>query len=90
MNGDKTIDIIGKEDWFYPDNRMNAVMVEENEFIALSAGTYTLLYSGSPDKVSAQTTSINLPEDFEQVVVDLAINYGYSDLKMYDKANAKV
>lgn len=88
MNGKRSAIILGKEDWFYPESRPGAFMVAGTEFIANAAGTYTLLYVGLPTAPTQATTTIAFPEDFQQVYTDVAIHYGFKDLKMYDKASA--
>lgn len=90
INGDRNAIIIGKEDWFYPDAREWAFMIEWTEFIANAEGTYNILYVGLPTKPTQQTTTIDFPEDFQQVYTDIAIHYGFKDLKMYDKASALI
>lgn len=65
-------------------------MVAGTEFIANAAGTYTILYVGLPTAPTQNTTTIEFPEDFQQVYTDISIHYGFKDLKMYDKANALI
>jgi hypothetical protein len=91
VNGDTNIRIITKADWFFPELRTNAICVEGDELIASDIGTYEILYVKLPDKVTTSTTStIDIPPQFEQVLIDLAIMYGYKDLKYYDKSSAKL
>ena len=90
INGDRDATILGKEDWFFPDAREWAFMVAGTEFIANAAGTYTILYVWLPTAPTQNTTTIEFPEDFQQVYTDIAIHYGFKDLKMYDKANALI
>lgn len=91
VNGDPTINILTKADWFFPDLRTNSICVEWDELIANDAGTYEILYVKLPDKLTTSTSgTLNMPPQFEQVLIDLAIMYGFKDLKYYDKASAKL
>lgn len=90
INWDKNAVILWKEDWFYPELREWAFMIAWTEFIANTSGTYTILYVWLPSKPTNQTVTIDLPEDFQQAYTDIAIHYGFKDLKMYDKASALV
>jgi hypothetical protein len=59
--------------------------------IASDAGTYSILYVKLPDKVTTATSgTLDIPPQFEQVMIDLSIMYGYKDLKYYDKSSAKL
>lgn len=91
VNGDPAINILRKADWFFPDLRTNAICIDGDEFIANDAGTYEILYVKLPDKLTTATAgTLDIPPQFEQVIIDLSIMYGYKDLKYYDKASAKL
>lgn len=91
VNGDMNMTILSKADWFFPELRTNAICIEWDEIIANEAGTYSILYVKLPDKLTTGGSwSLNMPPQFEPVLIDLAIMYGYKDLKYYDKASAKL
>lgn len=59
--------------------------------IANEVGTYSILYVKLPDKLNTTTSgNLAMPPQFEQVLIDLSIMYGYKDLKYYDKSSAKL
>lgn len=58
-------------------------------FISESTGTYHILHTPAPATVDSTTTNVNLPDNFKRIVEELAIMYGYMDLKLYDKAAEK-
>lgn len=91
VNGDPNINILRKADWFFPDLRVNAICIDGDELIANDSGTYSILYVKLPDKLTTSVAgTLNIPPQFEQVIIDLSIMYGYKDLKYYDKASAKM
>lgn len=90
INGDTSIKVIPQQDWFFPDNRVGAICVDGDQFIATEAGTYTIMYVAKPTTVTNTSTTIDIPPQFEPVLIDVAIHYGYKDIKLYDKASAKI
>lgn len=48
------------------------------------------MYVSKPDSVTSSSSTINIPPQFESVLIDIAIHYGYKDVKLYDKASAKL
>ena len=59
--------------------------------IASATGTYSIMYVKLPNKLTTSGTGIlNIPPQFETALIDLAIMYGYKDLKYYDKSSAKL
>lgn len=90
INGDPDIKVIPQADWFFPDNRVGAICVDGDQFIATEAGTYEVMYIGKPDTVTSNSTTIDMPPQFEPVLIDVAIHYGFKDLKLYDKSSAKI
>jgi hypothetical protein len=48
------------------------------------------MYVSKPTTVTSDSTTIDIPPQFEPVLIDVAIHYGYKDIKMYDKASAKI
>ncbi len=90
INGDTSIKVIPQQDWFFPDNRVGAICVDGDQFIATEAGTYTIMYVAKPTTVTWSSTTIDIPPQFEPVLIDVAIHYGYKDIKLYDKASAKI
>lgn len=90
INGDTSIKVIPQQDWFFPDNRVGAICVDGDQFIATEAGTYTIMYVAKPTTVTNTSTTIDIPPQFEPVLIDVAIHYGYKDIKLYDKSSAKI
>lgn len=48
------------------------------------------MYVSKPDSVTSRSSTISIPPQFESVLIDIAIHYGYKDVKLYDKASAKL
>jgi len=46
--------------------------------------------NAKPETVTGTSTTIDIPPQFEPVLIDIAIHYGYKDIKLYDKASAKI
>lgn len=90
VNGNPDIKVISQADWFFPDNRVGSICVDGDQFIATDAGTFTIMYVSKPTTVTSDSTTIDIPPQFEPVLIDVAIHYGYKDIKMYDKASAKI
>lgn len=90
INGDTSINVIPQQDWFFPDNRVGAICVDGDQFIATESWTYTIMYVSKPTTVTSTSTTIDIPPQFEPVLIDIAIHYGYKDIKLYDKSSAKI
>jgi len=90
VNGNPEIKVVPQADWFFPDNRVGAVCVDGDQFIATDAGTFTIMYVSKPTTVTTDSITVDIPPQFEPVLIDIAIHYGYKDIKMYDKASAKI
>ena len=87
-NGAKQMTILDNEAWFIEDDHTGCVGIFGNKFISEETGTYSILHIPSPATVDS-TTEINLPDNFKRTVAELAIMFGYQDLKLYDKAAEK-
>lgn len=90
VNGNPEIKVVPQADWFFPDNRVGAICVDGDQFIATDAGTFTIMYVSKPTTVTTSSTTVDIPPQFEPVLIDIAIHYGYKDIKMYDKSSAKI
>lgn len=90
VNGDPSIRIISEPDWFFPSLRDSAVCVDGDTFIAASMGTYQIMYVCMPTTVTSTSGDIDIPPQFGPVLTDIAIHYGFKDLKLYDKSGAKI
>lgn len=75
VNGDVNIKIIQQPDWFYPENRINSICIDGDIIIAGAPGTYNIMYVSKPTTISQLSTTIDIPSNFESVLVDVAIHY---------------
>ncbi len=88
-NDTKPMTILDNEAWFIEDDHTECVGIFGNKFISEETGTFHILHTPAPATVDETTTEINLPDNFKRTVEELAIMFGYQDLKLYDKAGEK-
>lgn len=48
------------------------------------------MYVCMPTTVTSTSGDIDIPPQFGPVLTDIAIHYGFKDLKLYDKSGAKI
>ena len=71
------------------DDHTNCVGIFGNKFISEETGTYSILHTPAPATVDETVDVINMPINFKRTIEELAIMFGYQDLKLYDKAAEK-
>lgn len=77
-------------EWYRPTVTSDYVMSFDDKFIAKEAGTYTVLASIVPTMPTLQTDTIDLPDTVQDVLLQLALHYGYMKAQIYDRANEKL
>ena len=82
--------VMDNEEWFVNDDHDGYVGIFGNMFISWETGTYHILHTPAPSSIDNTTTEINMPINFKRTIEELALAYGYSDLKLYDKVAAKM
>lgn len=84
---DKLIDVVDSQGWFMATDHTSHVGIYWDKFIATGTWIYQLLYTPIAPRVDKGSTSIGIPEIFEDVIRILAVSFGYKDVKKYDKSS---
>ena len=78
------VDILNAEDWF---KGYEGACITWDKFKASYASTFSILYCPSYTKVTAIDASIDLPDNFLDIIQTIAVHFAFKDVQNYDSAN---
>lgn len=78
------LEILNAEDWFKWDEW---ACVTWDKFKARYASTFNILYTPSYTKVDANSATIDLPDNFLDILQTISVHFAFKDVRDYDSAN---
>lgn len=67
-------------DEYYTSDDTAMVGIWDTTFIARSPGTYKVIHSVYPERVSTTQTNINFPDSFKDLIFEYALSFGYASI----------
>lgn len=84
------VQIANNEEWFTIDDHSNMIWLFSNKVISESTWVYSMLYAKTAPIIVSTDTTIDIPDNFIDVLQMVAIHFAYKDIKDYETAWALI